>query len=1026
MNIRSISDELSDFFHKSKREKLDIIIPILKNDRYNNFIEIQGATYENIAINTLKVMELYSLFNEISPIIVKDSELRVCFQPSHYVKNNFNDVVSYFAHMITGETYEGSKIRILKYKKVKAMRHIMEILKCPDNMYIKHGDKNKRTAFLFERKVAINSDSDNCHVVLFIEKMSTNMMRIVTILPIVTNEKVIKEKEKKSIKEIDLASLLKLCSFISPSAATDYEQGGELNVLTYNANIQNKLIENTEDDEIIRNLSDNQQNNFLNPTEMSQETIEKIEKLEKAINSPATPENIKDTMRKALEALNAEKLEVVTEATPYKTYSTIKSCLLDDGDDSDDYIYEGKRIHNVEVLPKDTWEIVEFYNYGVVLKHVPISVLADLKPNKNVSLDELKVLFASDKIEIDGIEKGNTKVFNLCIKAIIKCIDSLDMASYKENLLAELNESKNQLEKTIEASNLLASEKSNLEKETSDKIKALESDISTHFVSMEQAEKSKEEALKLKEEEAARLKKQIEDLEALSSMRTLIDMLQDDIAKKDFKENVTNESKGKIKVKSITIHSSEGRVEGYGFPKTFSSYEEANNALLDVLEDSIASNGYNNSANFTILFEDGQKYEGTVFISEKRSNPKLGNAIGKHVKSYLDFELSGNRQNEESKKEIREFLEKYDLGLDEKNLVIKDWYTKNYPSDDLGQNLNNDNTFNDIWNAIHNGVDVYSVLGVSDSIVRERVFEKLSEINGVEYDYVYNKWLNNNKYSDGGAVGYGSIKEEKEKMTDELFKKCGVFFAFSNEQFNKNKTPLKEGEKYVSIGVGGYMPKGNYAAFVEGMKSIKKFGKNKVKENNLAETEILYELNNHECFYTGDYSDVVDMFKGTYTREQIRDVYNKHFESSGTFEKGGKVKGTWGATFPEVGREGMYKGLEVIVTANRNGDILFDELDENGKVEESKKESLSEFRSYFSPFEPRETDVIYEKGGVVINENAQMILNENHQIKHHTEELGNIVNDETHVPAWVVSKVSDAANDLSDVTHYLDGEKNIN
>jgi hypothetical protein len=67
----------------------------------------------------------------------------------------------------------------------------------------------------------------------------------------------------------------------------------------------------------------------------------------------------------------------------------------------------------------------------------------------------------------------------------------------------------------------------------------------------------------------------------------------------------------------------------------------------------------------------------------------------------------------------------------------------------------------------------------------------------------------------------------------------------------------------------------------------------------------------------------------------------------------------------------------------------------------------------------------YEHGGEV-NENAHMVMNQNHQIKHHTEELGNIVTENTHVPAWVVAKIADAANDLSDATHYLDGENDEN
>ena len=399
---------------------------------------------------------------------------------------------------------------------------------------------------------------------------------------------------------------------------------------------------------------------------MEKNIQDKITALEAAINSPATPENIKETMRKALDTLRNQKVEVAL----YKTYSTIKSCLLDDGDDSDDYIYEGKRIHNVEVLPKDTWEIVEFYNYGVVLKHIPTSVLADSKPNKNVSLDELKVLFASDKIEIDGIEKGNTKVFNLCIKAIIKCIDSLDMAAYKENLLAELNVSKNELEKTIEASNLLESEKnailsekSNLEKESAEKIQTLESDMAAKSISME-------EAKAIQEAETLRLKKQIEDLDALNSMRTLIDMLTDDIAKKDFKETPSIESNEKIKVKEIRLFAAEGKVSGYGFPKVVNTYEEANDAVMPVYEDAIESS-YANKCRFTVTFEDGETYNGDLFVGAKYDNPTKGNVIGKHIKDYLESEIKENRQSEETKKEIREFFEKYDLGFDENKLDEK-------------------------------------------------------------------------------------------------------------------------------------------------------------------------------------------------------------------------------------------------------------------------------------------------------------------------------------------------------------------
>ena len=67
----------------------------------------------------------------------------------------------------------------------------------------------------------------------------------------------------------------------------------------------------------------------------------------------------------------------------------------------------------------------------------------------------------------------------------------------------------------------------------------------------------------------------------------------------------------------------------------------------------------------------------------------------------------------------------------------------------------------------------------------------------------------------------------------------------------------------------------------------------------------------------------------------------------------------------------------------------------------------------------------YKYGGGIENENAEMVMNNNNQIKHHTEELEKIVTPETEVPAWVVSKVGRSASDLSDATHYLDGVSKI-
>jgi hypothetical protein len=60
-------------------------------------------------------------------------------------------------------------------------------------------------------------------------------------------------------------------------------------------------------------------------------------------------------------------------------------------------------------------------------------------------------------------------------------------------------------------------------------------------------------------------------------------------------------------------------------------------------------------------------------------------------------------------------------------------------------------------------------------------------------------------------------------------------------------------------------------------------------------------------------------------------------------------------------------------------------------------------------------------GAIQGEENSEMAMNQNLQIRHHTEELEEILKSGKEVPAWVVSKLSRAADSISDATHYLEG-----
>ena len=126
---------------------------------------------------------------------------------------------------------------------------------------------------------------------------------------------------------------------------------------------------------------------------------------------------------------------------------------------------------------------------------------------------------------------------------------------------------------------------------------------------------------------------------------------------------------------------------------------------------------------------------------------------------------------------------------------------------------------------------------------------------------------------------YQEIKAEHEKKMSALLTECLVFWAFSNQQFDENKTPLKEGEKYVSIGGGGYMPKSKVEAFKKGMDELDKWERNEIKRYKQQDEQIKSELYNHECFYVGDPSAVYDLLP-EYSKERILKVYKGEFKTA--------------------------------------------------------------------------------------------------------------------------------------------------
>ena len=99
------------------------------------------------------------------------------------------------------------------------------------------------------------------------------------------------------------------------------------------------------------------------------------------------------------------------------------------------------------------------------------------------------------------------------------------------------------------------------------------------------------------------------------------------------------------------------------------------------------------------------------------------------------------------------------------------------------------------------------------------------------------------------------LSEYMEDRQTIAFNKANAFFAFSTKQFDEAK---KDGIKYVNLGAGLIADKTKAQALKDELETIyKECIAQDVKDNGL-NAIIRRELNNHECYYSGDIEACVD------------------------------------------------------------------------------------------------------------------------------------------------------------------------
>ena len=118
-----------------------------------------------------------------------------------------------------------------------------------------------------------------------------------------------------------------------------------------------------------------------------------------------------------------------------------------------------------------------------------------------------------------------------------------------------------------------------------------------------------------------------------------------------------------------------------------------------------------------------------------------------------------------------------------------------------------------------------------------------------------------------------TFTEFTEKETSRLFKKYGVFFAFSNKQFEEGR---EKDVKYVRMDGGMLVPSDRVEAFI---KEFDEQSEDQIKnylQKYPMKKIIKYELANHEAGYTMDWTNTYYAVKGLgFTKKDVETVFNE-------------------------------------------------------------------------------------------------------------------------------------------------------
>ena len=238
------------------------------------------------------------------------------------------------------------------------------------------------------------------------------------------------------------------------------------------------------------------------------------------------------------------------------------------------------------------------------------------------------------------------------------------------------------------------------------------------------------------------------------------------------------------------------------------------NAKLYILE-KIAMpvrDGYDSYTDLELVIHDGSGLKEvdleSMDVFDEIQIDNILNQGGEEV-AYITYEI--NFYNNESfkikdkkkkKKKLDEFTkdikEEEQMKIKEAMYVldqnIKSWYANKYPNDDMGQEIKDSVTFTDVKKALKDHENVYDILGVNDSVIRERVFNFMNQF---EPQDIHNVWVAaHESFNEECYKIYNAINPEEVPLTLDNWDEVDEYL---NRAWGEYKASMaKENDKFGS------------------------------------------------------------------------------------------------------------------------------------------------------------------------------------------------------------------------------------